>query len=344
MAASRTGRRKTASRRKLSGGSLEQYRCVYKLLQEYEAALPRPLRLQLLKRQTLPLLKKERRYWSAFFKGFCHFLYKTKGCLDGYVASVCKVLRTFFNYLAKELHLPIGTFHLQFRVPMHLPPPIVLEPFQLRFLISDAPFEASLPPHLKRTKDLFVFGCTVGLRYTDLMQLRKAHLLPSAQGPLLQVYTQKTGSVVKLPLPPYLLPILSRYKRQAGKYLLPRLSNTNLNLQLKQLMEKAGWTYALPRIRSKEGKLVELKRNGASFRFCDQVSAHTMRRTAITTLLMMGVPEQVVRRLSGHAPGSKEFYRYIALAEDYMHNHVRNAYVQLMEPLGQDAVKTTLLK
>jgi len=42
-----------------------------------------------------------------------------------------------------------------------------------------------------------------------------------------------------------------------------------------------------------------------------------MRRTAITTMLSLGVPEAVVRKISGHAPGSKEFYRYVQWAQSY---------------------------
>ena len=38
-----------------------------------------------------------------------------------------------------------------------------------------------------------------------------------------------------------------------------------------------------------------------------------MRRTAITTLLLIGVDEISVRRISGHAPGSKEFYKYVVM-------------------------------
>ena len=56
-----------------------------------------------------------------------------------------------------------------------------------------------------------------------------------------------------------------------------------------------------------------------------------MRRTAITTLLIMGVPEMVVRKISGHAPGSKEFYRYVSVAEDYMNQEVKNAHKKLVE-------------
>ena len=70
---------------------------------------------------------------------------------------------------------------------------------------------------------------------------------------------------------------------------------------------------------------------GNTWSFYQHITAHTMRRTAITTLLIMGVPENMVRKISGHAPGSKEFYKYIGIAQDYLNEQVRNAYKKLLE-------------
>ena len=55
-----------------------------------------------------------------------------------------------------------------------------------------------------------------------------------------------------------------------------------------------------------------------------------MRRTAITTLLLMGVDECSVRRISGHAPGSKEFYRYVVIIQDYLNASVKQAHYNLI--------------
>ena len=80
------------------------------------------------------------------------------------------------------------------------------------------------------------------------------------------------------------------------------------------------------------GKPVELKNEkGASLKYYEQVTTHTMRRTAITTLLIMGVPEPVVRRISGHSAHSKEFYRYVVIAQDYLNQHVLQAYDKLLQ-------------
>ncbi|MEZ0129257.1 hypothetical protein AB9T88_05535 [Flavobacterium sp. LBUM151] len=46
----------------------------------------------------------------------------------------------------------------------------VLSPEQLKFLIHDKDFEQTLIPSYKRIKDIFVFGCTTGLRYPKLYE------------------------------------------------------------------------------------------------------------------------------------------------------------------------------
>lgn len=334
IAACQSGRRRTTSGKKLAPGTLNQYRCVYHLLQQFEEITATPLMLQPLKTVSPSQLQKEKRYWQQFFRQFCRFLYHNKSCFDAYCAAVCKVLRTFFRYLQGEKSLPLGPFYRLFRVPQQNQAPVVVPPELLRFLISNEAFEHSLPPHLRRTRDIFVFGCTVGLRYSDLMHLRKEHLQVVGNQLYLHLHTQKTQAEVTLPLPTYLLQVVERYRRRAGRYLLPRLSNTNFNLQVKQLLERAGWTQPLPRVRYREGLPVEIKKAGKTLRFCDQVTAHTMRRTAITTLLMLGVPEAVVRRLSGHAPGSREFYRYVVVAQDYMNHQLLEAYEKLMQDTG----------
>lgn len=54
-----------------------------------------------------------------------------------------------------------------------------------------------------------------------------------------------------------------------------------------------------------------------------------MRRTGITTLLILGVPSDVVRKISGHKPASKEFFRYVEYAQGYIDNHTDNAFSQI---------------
>jgi integrase len=116
-----------------------------------------------------------------------------------------------------------------------------------------------------------------------------------------------------------------------------------MNLQIKKLIKQAGWNHLLPKNISCRGKMQEIKsKTGNTWQFYQHITAHTMRRTAITTLLMMGVPENIVRKISGHAPASKEFYKYVSIAQEYLNQEVKNAYEKLIEnPLSLPPKNTT---
>lgn len=307
ITASSTGRRLMPSGKKISSGTIEGYRCVLLLLHEFEALREAPIRIRLLHRASLRTLQQEKNYWGRFFKQFTCFLYMKKNCYDQYAGTVFKVIKVFFRYLLLEKALPVGEFYKRFRVPVRRYNPVILSPMQLRFLITDTEFGRSLSASLKRVKDIFVFGCTVALRYSDLMRLRKTNIQDGEEGVYVVLHTGKTCSEIRVPLPVYARDIISRYRKATGVYLLPRLSVSNLNLGIKALVKKAGWDHYLPKIRYRRGVAVEVKtRLGKTFRFYDHMTAHTMRRTAITTLLLLGVDENSVRGISGHAPGSRD--------------------------------------
>ena len=334
--ASASGRRPSASGRRISKGTICNYHYTLRLLHEYEIRHSVELRIQLLHRASMRVLQKEKNYWRRFFRQFTDFLYRDKRYLDHYVVHIFKSLKTFFNWLQKEKGFVTGNYHQLFRIPLQEASPVVLLPQQLRFLILNTDFENSLNRSLKRARDIFVFGCTTGLRYSDLMSLKKNHLQSWNGETCLTLYTQKTGSAVRIPLPGYAVAIVERYKRKAGNYILPRLSCTNLNVQLKKLGCLAGWDQARPKMRSLRGKMAEIKnKNGGTWKFYEHITAHTMRRTAITNLLMLGVPEAIVRKISGHAGGSREFYKYVNIAQEYVSGEVNIAYKKLLDSTSE---------
>ena len=88
--------------------------------------------------------------------------------------------------------------------------------------------------------------------------------------------------------------------------------------------------------RNKRGVAIPLKVEGNGpkpVRFCDVASTHTMRRTAITTMLSLGIPEQLVRKISGHAPNSKEFYRYVLWSQVYQDEETDKMFEKLNEKI-----------
>jgi len=261
----------------------------------------------------------ERNYWKRFYRLFTDYLYTERGSFDNYTGQNMKNIRVFFNYMNKDRVLGIGDFHKQFYVRREEIAIFPLMPEELNFMIYNQQFESSLKPRMREVKDFFVFGCTVALRFSDLNALKKKNIREVNGQYYLVVRTIKTGTDTLIKLPLYAVAIINGYKKIRRK-LLPRFNLANMNKFVKLLFEKAGFTQAVPMSRIRTGMPVELGGKGYDkkpYRFCDVASTHTMRRTAITTMLSLGVPEQLVRKISGHAPNSKEFYRYVLWSQTY---------------------------
>jgi intergrase/recombinase len=48
-------------------------------------------------------------------------------------------------------------------------------------------------------------------------------------------------------------------------------------------------------------------------------------------MLSLGVPEAVVRKISGHSPMSKELFRYVSVAQTYQDQEVNKMFDKLKE-------------
>jgi integrase len=76
--------------------------------------------------------------------------------------------------------------------------------------------------------------------------------------------------------------------------------------------------------RAQLGKAKNITKSNAKKqnRFCDKMSSHMMRRTAITTMLILGMPEHLVRKVSGHSHSSGSFNRYVHYAQAYIDREI----------------------
>ncbi len=316
--ACKQGKRLQKNGKRLTTGSARKYEFLQNYLIEYCADQNFTLRLIPVNRLTQRDLMREKKYWDKFYLGFTNFLYDEKNCFDNFVGTQIKLIRAFFNYLEEEKSIAVGSFHKRFYARNESIPIIALEPAQLDFLINNPDFRSKLPPRLQNTLSTFIFGCTVALRYSDLMALTPLNIQLINQQPYLITTSIKTQTTTRVKLPQYAIDCLPDDKR---KKLLPQLSKTNFNKHLKELGELADWTHPQPKMREKRGVPITIYKNKAKkehYRFCDLLSSHTMRRTAITTMLMLGVDEIMVRRISGHSANSKEFFKYVSIVQTFL--------------------------
>jgi len=117
-------------------------------------------------------------YHKKFYKKFTSYLYTKKKYFDNYVGFIVKLLRSFFNYLKLERNVDTGEYHRKFFVPVEDIQIVALNSDQLRYILSDEAFNDKLKENnLILVRDVFIFGCTVALRVSDLLSLTKKNLL-----------------------------------------------------------------------------------------------------------------------------------------------------------------------
>ncbi len=94
-----------------------------------------------------------------------------------------------------------------------------------------------LPEQIAELKDMFIFSCYTGLRFSDIQQLTPQMFDFTDDGVFLNLQQQKTKQVQRLPL--HLLfngkpiEILNKYLDRDKKYIFSRITNQNANRLLK---------------------------------------------------------------------------------------------------------------
>ncbi|MCK9611626.1 MAG: tyrosine-type recombinase/integrase [Bacteroidales bacterium] len=322
---SKIGTRLQKNGSKISQSTIDRYKSLRTILVEFEQKKKFNLilyNLDLIKKEELSYIK---RYYKEFYYRFTEFLYNDCNNFDNAVGSKIKILKAFFAYLISEKDLPIGSYHKDFYVIKEEIPIIALQPEQLKKLINDKEFENSLPEKIQRIKDIFVFGCTVALRVSDLMSLTKENLKIERNNYYLNVVSKKTKTLTTIKLPPYAIDIIKKYESKSER-LLPQYSHQKINEYLKELGRHCLWTDEIKKIRSKRGVNIEVKIKTS---FAELLTTHVMRRTAITTMLRLGIPEVIAREISGHSSTSSEFYRYVELSRSYIDEKMNTYFEEL---------------
>ncbi len=315
------GKRLKKNGDRISQGKIVNYQCMQLMLLRFVEYSGFEMKFYLVENLTFREKQQAANYWRKFYTRFTNYMYYQRNCYDNYVGSMIKELKVFFNYVKNERLFNIGDFHKSFYIYKESIDIIALSNEQLHFFIYDKEFHQKAIEHeLDIIKDIFVFGCTVALRVSDLFALTPKNVIKKRNGYYLIVKSQKTKVKTMIKLPDYAIEILHRYQGKQ-ETIFPKIDLGSFNKQLRRLGKFMPDDFIVVKTRERKGKPVVIykdKKKKLHYHLSDHLSSHVMRRTAITNMLTMGVPEHVVRKISGHSANSKEFFRYVELSQRLM--------------------------
>jgi len=165
---------------------------------------------------------------------------------------------------------------------------------------------------LERVRDVFLFQCFTGLRYSDVFNLRRSDI----KGDHIEVTTVKTSDSLIIELNNHSKAILDKYKDVAFEddKVLPVITNQKMNDYLKELAELAGIDEPVRQTYYKGNERIDDVTPKYAL-----LGTHAGRRTFICNALTLGIPPQVVMKWTGHSD-YKAMKPYIDIADDIKAN------------------------
>ncbi len=164
----------------------------------------------------------------------------------------------------------------------------------------------------ERVRDVFLFQCFTGLRYSDVFNLRRSDIKDDH----IEVTTVKTSDSLIIELNNHSKAILDKYKDVAFEddKVLPVITNQKMNDYLKELAEMAGIDEPIRQTYYKGNERIDEVTPKYAL-----LGTHAGRRTFICNALALGIPPQVVMKWTGHSD-YKAMKPYIDIADDIKAN------------------------
>ena len=243
-------------------------------------------------------------------EGFVRFLTKKKGMRNTTVAKDIAFVRWFFRWAAMQGYYE-GNVHESFKPKFK---GTNGEAKEIIFLTKDevSKLQAFEPQpgqgHLERVRDVFLFCCFTGLRYSDVAKLRKNDIKDG----YFDVVTQKTVEGIRIELNRYSQAIINKYmdcKLPGGK-LFPVVSNQRMNEHLKELGKKCGIDEPTRTV-----YFIGNERHEEVYPKYALLTTHCGRRTFVVNALRLGIPVEVIIRWTGHSD-YKSLKPYVKIVDE----------------------------
>lgn len=220
-----------------------------------------------------------------------------KGLSNNYTFKSMKDIKTFLNWATKR-GFNRNTAYQSYNQRFH--DETQSDSTMNHFALTDEEQEAvmSFPtnrPAIDRVRDMFVFSCYTGQRFSEMSSLRWSNI----DGDMLDIVAPKTNKRQRFALPLEAQRILEKYPKLPGEddpYVFPRLSNQKFNEHLKEVGKLAGMTGDW--IMEKQVGREKIRTIRPKY---ESLSSHCARRTFVTMCLRLGMSLEDIRAVTGHS-------------------------------------------
>lgn len=239
------------------------------------------------------------------------FLLNDCGFKNSTIIKQISFFKWFLNWASKKGFLTNDDYrHFKPKIKDNQKKIIFLTPAELKqFEEFEIPQNKQ---HLQKIKDIFIFQCYTGLRYSDVDNLKKSDIKENH----IEVTTLKTNDNLIIEFNNKSKAIINKYSdyQDNKNRALPVITNQKTNEYLKELCQLAGIDEPV-RITSYKGN----ERIDEYFPKYELIGTHAGRRTFICNALSLGIPPQVVMKWTGHSD-YKAMKPYIDIADEIKAN------------------------
>lgn len=279
----------------ISNSTLKRYKCNKNLLEDFESNC----------KVKISLGKFDDKLYNKFLK-YC--IEEKKHSANTLHRNV-GLLKTFLLWTLNKKYSYNNNF-IAFKKPAKFTTDEIALNYEQVELIYNYDFSDN--KRLERVRDLFVFGCTTGMRFGNYSTISRSDVA----GNFIRVIDLKSKSKnLAIPLNSISKSILEKYD-----YNLPSITNQKMNEYIKEVFKKLEFTDEIKKTMKYGDELVDFKSE-----FWTRISSHTARRSFITIMKNKRVPDKVIMSYTGHT-SLEVFNAYYRPSEEDKINYMNEVF------------------
>jgi site-specific recombinase XerD len=245
---------------------------------------------------------------TRFYDKFLDYLINDKKFLNNTAGNYIKQLKTFLNFCYQRKINPKDDFK-KFKVFKEDVQTIYLTEEELNKISA---IDLKDNEKLNHIRNIFLIQCYTGLRYSDLINLRKENF----KNGFIVLETLKTKDSLRIPIVPRLKKLLDEYPDYNFRF----ISNQKMNSYLKELGWRAEITEPTQILSYRGAERIE-----KTVPKYELISTHTARCSFVTLSLEKGMRAESVMKVTGHTDMTS-FKKYIKLTDKVLETEMQNVW------------------